>query len=304
MKLFYSWQSDLPSDHGRSKIKSALVRAIKELDSGSGLELDEATRDEAGSVDIVSSIMNKIESANIFIADISPMYKFETDEISKISPNPNVLFELGCAIHRLGKERIIQVCNSDYLRNKELPFDIRNNRILFYKSSDADLYLKFIDAIGIIMKKNPELPERVDARLYRDLAIAEPFRDSEFYEELNYRSESLITNRGCKSDFYDFLDKWIFYLGEPQNLHFDERLRGAQNKFKEAIENYRYMLAIQMSPPIEAIEQSLDFTFGVELKNRNPEVYYAKINKVQEASLSMFTTYQEYRDFIHEILLL
>ena len=62
MKLFNSWQSDLPSNQCRSKIRSALNTAIKRVDPKFELVIDEATRNESGSIDIVATILKKIDN--------------------------------------------------------------------------------------------------------------------------------------------------------------------------------------------------------------------------------------------------
>ena len=70
MNIGWEWQSDLPNNQGRSKILKAIESAIKTIDPKYELVVDEATRNESGSVDIVSTILRKIDESNIFIADV------------------------------------------------------------------------------------------------------------------------------------------------------------------------------------------------------------------------------------------
>ena len=70
----------------------------------------------------------KIDNCDLFVADVSLCYKCSQNE--KMSPNPNVMVELGYAAKVLGWERIICIANEDY--GKELPFDVAHNRVIFY----------------------------------------------------------------------------------------------------------------------------------------------------------------------------
>lgn len=146
-KLFYSWQSDLPSSKTRSYIRDCIDKAIDLAQETEAIdaERDEATQGTTGSPNIVQTIFSKIDEADLFIADVSLCYKAEKDGSSKRSPNPNVLIELGYASKVLSWERIICICNTDFGRPEELPFDIAQNRILTYslnnqKSRNENLF--------------------------------------------------------------------------------------------------------------------------------------------------------------------
>lgn len=303
MKLFYSWQSDLPSNQGRGKILKAIETAIKTIDPKYELVMDEATRDESGSVDIVSTILRKIDKSNIFIADVTPIFQHMKEDVIKIAPNPNVMFELGYAIHRLGESRIVLLCNKDYLKDLSLPFDIRNNRTLYFASDDKDLDKALFGAIDIILKNNPELPNRVSAKQLRDKEIAKPFLDDDYYKQLEYRSDKLLSSRGCTEDYYNFLDDMIEYLDSPKNHHYDKKLEEAQSKFKESLNKYRMELAQQLSPPITKMEAAFDFSFGMDLKSKNPELYYNRVESVKKKNCQMLVDYCAYRKCIWDVLL-
>ena len=53
-------------------------------------------------------------------------------------PNPNVMFELGFAVHSLGWERVICVCNEEYGNIETQPFDISKHRIITYRKKDGE----------------------------------------------------------------------------------------------------------------------------------------------------------------------
>ena len=139
VKIFYSWQSDLSNKTNRSFIEDALEKAIKEIKSDNLLEiepvLDRDTAGVSGAPDIVQTIFEKITDAQVFVCDVSIVNQGNN---KRLTPNPNVLIELGYAFHVLGHERIILVMNTEYGKVEELPFDIRSRRIVTYSVSEDD----------------------------------------------------------------------------------------------------------------------------------------------------------------------
>lgn len=103
MRIFYSWQSDLPNNTNRGFIQSALEIAIKELvnDDEVGVEpvLDRDTANVAGAPDITSTIFDKIARSDSIVCDITIINQGATQ---RLTPNPNVLIELGYGAARLG----------------------------------------------------------------------------------------------------------------------------------------------------------------------------------------------------------
>ncbi|MES2379343.1 MAG: TIR domain-containing protein [Bacteroidota bacterium] len=136
MTIFYSWQSDLPSDTNRKAISICIKNALLKIESESDLVInyDEATRGEPGSPEIPSTILNKISKADIFIADITTI---NSDEKGRKTPNPNVLIELGYAVAELGWSRIIMLYNIQYGSfPSDLPFDLDKRRVTNFKILD------------------------------------------------------------------------------------------------------------------------------------------------------------------------
>ncbi len=130
MKIFYSWQSDIVGQLNRNFIKDCLERAIKQLNQEheiqDALRLDHDTKGVEGSPDIASTILGKIEDADVFIGDITVVAKTKED---KSCPNPNVLIELGYALKCLGDGRVINVMNSAFgAPDNNLPFDLAHKR--------------------------------------------------------------------------------------------------------------------------------------------------------------------------------
>lgn len=130
--IFFSWQSDLDSKTHRNFIEKCIKKSLKSLNKADEihlfLEYDRDTLGLLGSPDISVSIFKKIDKCALFIADISNITTTEKRPI----PNPNVLIELGYAINVLGWDKIICFFDINTGNIENLPFDIRQKRILSY----------------------------------------------------------------------------------------------------------------------------------------------------------------------------
>ena len=82
IRIFYSWQSDLPNSETRGLIQDSISSAVKMLRDTVEIEADRDTKGEYGSPDIVQTIFSKIDECDIFIADVSIVNKYSsiTDE--------------------------------------------------------------------------------------------------------------------------------------------------------------------------------------------------------------------------------
>lgn len=125
--IFYSWQSDIKSS--RNFLSDCLKRLPSKLKGFVIIKVDRDTQGLAGSPDIGDSIYDKIEHADIFVADVTIINK---DYTGRKTPNPNVLIELGYAIKCLGWDRIILLFNAEEGDVEELPFDINHQRMTKY----------------------------------------------------------------------------------------------------------------------------------------------------------------------------
>ena len=139
MNIFYSWQSDLPNSKTRGFIQDCIDAAIKHLSDIVFIEADRDTQGEFGSPDIVETVFSKIDECDLFIADVSIVNKYNAvddngkkSKAIKLSPNPNVLLELGYAAKALTWERVVCIMNTDYGKVGELPFDLEHRRPLQY----------------------------------------------------------------------------------------------------------------------------------------------------------------------------
>lgn len=127
--IFWSWQSDLDARVTRNLVRDALTQAIKDLnvEIDERLELTSDTKGVPGTPDIVTTILAKIEKAQVFVGDVTPI---AVSNSGKALANPNVLIELGYAKHAIGLARIILVWNTafDGAMIDKLPFDMRGRR--------------------------------------------------------------------------------------------------------------------------------------------------------------------------------
>lgn len=131
MKLFYSWQSDIPTN--RTLINRCLRNVIETVEE---VELETATRNSIGSPDIASTIFAKIDQSQMIIADVT-IINHRTRSGRK-SPNPNVMYELGYAVKAMGEQNVILIANSQFTNTANLPFDIRNRRMILIDFSSEN----------------------------------------------------------------------------------------------------------------------------------------------------------------------
>lgn len=159
--IFYSWQSDTRAAANRTLIQDALELAAKDIanDGSIGIEpvIDRDTVNVPGAPDIGATILDKIRSADLVVADVSIINAGST---GRLTPNPNVMLEVGYAIATLGEPRIVLVQNQAFGPSEQLPFDLRQKRVLSYSSPEdageraeerRKLRVSLRDAIGTIL---------------------------------------------------------------------------------------------------------------------------------------------------------
>lgn len=138
-RIFYCWQSDLPNPTNRGFIEKALESAAKAISKDDSVDvqpdIDRDTLGIPGAPDIASTILAKIAQSQAFVCDLTIINREvsqDADKKVRLVPNPNVLIELGYALAVLGWERTILVFNTAFGRVEELPFDLRNKRVIDY----------------------------------------------------------------------------------------------------------------------------------------------------------------------------
>lgn len=167
IKIFFSWQSDLPKDSTTNAIREALTLAVNEIESKNPklkIIVEEATSNVPGSPDIPATIFEKISLSDIIVSDITTINS-ATDEIKKTA-NPNVLIELGYALSQLGWGRLVLLFNEVYGSfPSDISFDIDRKRIGKFKiisksdnNGKGQLKTLLISAINLIILHNPKKP--------------------------------------------------------------------------------------------------------------------------------------------------
>lgn len=134
--VFYAWQSDLSNRTNRTFIQDALQKAIDgilETELEVDLILDRDTANTPGAPDIAQTILSKIDQAIAVVADVSII---NSGSGERLTPNPNVLFELGYAVSALSWDNVLPVFNLATGRIEDLPFDLRSRRPVTYAMTE------------------------------------------------------------------------------------------------------------------------------------------------------------------------
>jgi len=136
-KVFYSWQSDTPGAMNRNFILKALEDAAKEIAGDDSIDVepvvDRDTQNVAGSPDIGNTILAKIRAADVVVTDVTIINQGSSGE--RLTPNPNVLVEVGYALAVHSEARLVLVNNLAFGRPEDLPFDLRQKRVLTYTAA-------------------------------------------------------------------------------------------------------------------------------------------------------------------------
>jgi hypothetical protein len=197
--VFYAWQAQRPGKCNRNLIQDALEHALRELaqneEDSVEFVLDQDARDVPGAPDISTTILRKIEDCSIFVADVTPVGHLTN---GKLTPNPNVLFELGYAWRKLGESRIILVLNQAFGAPEDLPFDLLKRSLVLYNrapdaldgpaSVRATLSRHFRSLISTINRDDSLRPLREQGLTTPDIALFKAV-----YEKM------LEADRGCCS---------------------------------------------------------------------------------------------------------
>ncbi len=177
MKIFWSWQDDVSPKTNRHFIKAALEDVVAQLAGDFDLDdadrpaLDHDTKGALGAVEIMPLILEKIASSAVFVADVTPVGKSETD---KMLPNPNVMVELGWSMAKPGWERQIYVLNAAWgAEINDLPFDIRGRRVLRYSLAEgADTKTKALVKKQLVTELTAAIRTNLSAHLNEKVEAA------------------------------------------------------------------------------------------------------------------------------------
>jgi len=186
--IFYSWQSDLPNSTNRGFIQQCLEHAAREMSSDQSISvepvIDRDTAGVPGSPDIATTILNKIDNCDVFACDVSII---NPNANWRLTPNPNVLIELGYALKRLGWNYIVMIFNTAFGNVKDLPFDLRMKRVITYSAKEEEkdrtqerksLQARLSKELKVIFAKI-EKPTKENENL-REVIIEKKLRNNEF----------------------------------------------------------------------------------------------------------------------------
>jgi hypothetical protein len=202
--IFYSWQSDTKAAANRTLIQDALEGAAKELRADNSISVEPVverdTKGVPGAPDIGRTILEKIDASAVFVADVTIISRGN----GRPAPNPNVLIELGYALKSLTGRKVILVQNLAFGGPEELPFDLRQKRVLTFSSAEdaperaserRRLQAQLKDALSLILTDGAT-----------QIAAAYPAELSITYKKLkiqserhDYQLEVKLTNKGNKA---------------------------------------------------------------------------------------------------------
>src|SRR5262249_1138115 len=94
--------------------------------------LDSDTQGEAGMCDIPNTILKKIEKSDIMLADLTLVGRID-GEREKLTPNPNVVFELGSAAAKMAFPSLIGVMNEAFGSVDGQMFDTKRRGCITYE---------------------------------------------------------------------------------------------------------------------------------------------------------------------------
>jgi hypothetical protein len=298
-KIFFSWQNDIKEN--KDKLSKEIENAAKSL----GLIYDEATRNEAGSPNIVQTVLQKIRECKIFIADVSIIKTID----NKSYPNSNVMFELGYAIATHEWNSILCICDNKTKINN-LPFDINHQRISPLNLQKNEYGDKIYDYIKLCL----DSCENRDNELFA-LRFAMIQQKSKLDIVVNTSNNATIFNKCCKRIAYDNelwlkwykifhdTDKTIF-INETEDNQISIKLINNLNRYT----GYMYCILIGNNNKLYNGHLNINTTFADEKYYVNASIEYdedllenIEINKHFIIPLSKCNNHREILEFILDI---
>lgn len=293
--IFYSWQSD--KKKSSNFISSSLEKAIKEVNKNKStsinepIKFDRDTRNESGSPAIAQTIFNKIEESDIFVCDVSLINNSLINRIAnnRLTPNPNVMVELGYAINLLGWERIICVNNSNLGDNESLPFDIRGHRISTFNGCDSNEKKKMISifksAIISVLEGYENIVERHKKQSVKGHDIKTFNVIKEIITENNLNEEiSTVVNSLYYNNY--FFNKWSKII---------EHCKETSNHFINTSVNEQLLLLVKH---IEEF-RSLSMKHIVDVRNISPTILELEDSGIDISEDDRRQALQNERFFFH-----
>ena len=156
MKLFFSWQSDIP------EVKTYIRKVLQKICNDLKIEYDEDSRDEDNAEYILNNIMLKIDHSQIVVGDLTSV---GTNNDAEKIPNPNVMFEVGYAEARVSRKNLILVICTDFGTLEDLPFDLNKRSAPSFSLEDEESKKSFEARIKKALSKIVAAPSTQDPLL-------------------------------------------------------------------------------------------------------------------------------------------
>lgn len=263
--VFWSWQADSDAWSNRYFIEDCLERAAKNVGKGEGIVIavDRDTLGVGGNPAIVTTILEKIRAADVFVWDQTLVARRP-----KPAPNANVLIEYGYALAVLGEGRTIAVLNEAVGPGPEhLPFDLQGKRWpLRYKLAAPNWLTrrllrarqlgrrtaarkKLVKELENALRDALNEPKRgafradPDVRAARTLwaHLSSPWMSDWFTRRSNMLE---YEERETNTKFFGYLD----LAQRPELAYLDPVLRGRHETLVHSLVQFLNISAIQMVP--------------------------------------------------------
>lgn len=306
-RIFYSWQSDCPSNTNRNFILKALEKAIEEIhkDADTDVEpvIDRDTLGIAGSPDISQSIFSKIDIASVFVCDVSII----DSKVVRPTPNPNVLIELGYAVKSLGWNRVIMVMNTEFGPPEQLPFDLRSKRVLTYRVASSEiekapvrgtLMSTFVAALNAIFENHGAFSNsesvtaisamsrgfETDSKLFDSFIQTLPSKGS-----IGFIREQNMAGFSWPSSKLDELENFYFKWGDAEHEFIDQEVESLRSNLYKLIGDYLEQIAVNTFPANNPERQ----TVPPEWEEENPKHFFEVVGKLHDTAGEIVKLHQE-----------
>lgn len=297
--IFYSWQSDIDNKANNHFIKDCIEKAIKDLKKENDItvipRLDKDTQGATGSPKITETILGKIDASHLFISDITIINSNWLNRTlnRRLTPNPNVLFELGYALYRLTWDRIICLNNNSFSNIADMPFDLQQNRISQYNFNGKDnkeaarkhlTELLKVAIKSIIDKNEVLLPRDQQRNTYQhDIKVFQAFdkiTDGVSLIQLleNIASTQIVINE------YKLMHQLVEYLDEEKNQFLIPDINTEAKNLSGSLKKVHHTLATTL--------QSKHDTWIDSTDNEEKEQFSYHLPQNEE----YFNSYQEYEN--------
>jgi hypothetical protein len=134
MNIFYAYSNN------RDETRITYEKICEKIDN----IIDVDNNDINNSHQLLDKIKNHIKNTDIFVCDITPDNIITENEIPL--PNPNVMIELGFALHHFENNNIILLLNEHI--SKKVPSMLYGFEVTYYDSDNSDYYLDICDKIN------------------------------------------------------------------------------------------------------------------------------------------------------------